>query len=81
MLQYWTHCFFFFMVRRILRSNVKSMEQKGIFVQIQKQIMSTKLSLLTIIANNLKLSPNTSVLFCQPIKWFNISKKRKGYQI
>lgn len=80
MLQYWTHCFVF-MVRRILRSNVKFMEQKDIFVQTQKQIMSTKLSLLTIIANNMKLSPKTLKLFCQPIKWFNISKNRKGYQI
>ena len=53
----------FSVVRRILRRNTKSMEQRGIFVQIQIKIISTKLSLWTVIANNLKLSLKSSILF------------------
>lgn len=56
------------------------MEQRGIFVQIQIKIVGTKLNLWTITASNLKLSPKISTLFffCQYMKWFNVSKKRKG---
>lgn len=82
MFQNWTHCFFFFIVRRILRNNAKSMEQRGIFVQIQIKIVSTKLNLWTITASNLKLSPKISTLFFANI-WNGLMclKREKDVQI
>lgn len=65
---HWFFVFVFFIVRRILRNNAKSMEQRGIFVQIQIKTVGTKLNLWTITASNLKLSPQISTLFlCVPI--------------